>query len=174
MRPCASLAWRTEAWNARPRRSRPRPARVPPGPASGGRLPSQIWSHRFFPDGSATCAADTSISGDPGDTAGTGVRVVTGESVEPPASSRSTLRLDPCLGAAMDAVSTATQGAPRLRPGRRRTSRGRARNSKLTSGSRRRGCSRGDAWPAIRPGECGCRVRDPEKGLHAWGEEKQR
>ncbi|XP_028640970.1 lysine-rich nucleolar protein 1 isoform X4 [Grammomys surdaster] len=51
----------------------------------------------------------------------------------------------------MDAVSTATQGALRLRPGRRKISRGRARNSKLTSGSRRRGCSRGDAWPASRP-----------------------
>ncbi|XP_034349967.1 lysine-rich nucleolar protein 1 isoform X1 [Arvicanthis niloticus] len=51
----------------------------------------------------------------------------------------------------MDAVSTATQGALRLRPGRRKTSRGRARNSKLTSGSRRRGCSRGDAWPPSRP-----------------------
>uniref|UniRef100_A0A8C6GC94 Lysine rich nucleolar protein 1 n=1 Tax=Mus spicilegus TaxID=10103 RepID=A0A8C6GC94_MUSSI len=51
----------------------------------------------------------------------------------------------------MDAVSTATQGTERPRPGRRRISRGRARKSKLTSGSRLRGCSRGEAWPASEP-----------------------
>ncbi|XP_031243916.1 lysine-rich nucleolar protein 1 isoform X3 [Mastomys coucha] len=51
----------------------------------------------------------------------------------------------------MDAVSTATQGAVWPRPGRRRTSRGRARNSRMTSGSRLRGSSCGEALPASRP-----------------------
>ncbi|XP_037066988.1 lysine-rich nucleolar protein 1 isoform X2 [Peromyscus leucopus] len=52
----------------------------------------------------------------------------------------------------MHAVSITTVGTGRPRPGRRRPSRGRARNAKMTSGSRRRGRSRGQAWPAGGPG----------------------
>ncbi|CAH6793003.1 Knop1 [Phodopus roborovskii] len=52
----------------------------------------------------------------------------------------------------MLAVSTATMGNVRPRPGRRRPSRGRTKSAKITSGSRRRGRSRGEAWPAGGPG----------------------
>lgn len=145
--------------------------RVPPSPVS---LPSQICSHRFFPGGSATCTGDTRLSGDPGGTAGTGVRVVADRSAEPPASSRCAMRLDVCLGAAMDAVSTATTDSESPQPGRRPPSRGRARSSKLTSGSRQRGHSFGEAWPEARLGECGWRGPAVEWGLHGEGEETQR
>ncbi|CAO2582991.1 Lysine-rich nucleolar protein 1 [Lemmus lemmus] len=48
----------------------------------------------------------------------------------------------------MHAVSKATVGSVRLRPGSRCPSRGRATSAKMTSGSRRRGSSRGVARPA--------------------------
>uniref|UniRef100_A0A8C2MR69 Lysine rich nucleolar protein 1 n=1 Tax=Cricetulus griseus TaxID=10029 RepID=A0A8C2MR69_CRIGR len=52
----------------------------------------------------------------------------------------------------MHAVSTATVGSMGPRPGRRRPSRGREQDAKMTSGSRRRGRSRGEACPAGGPG----------------------
>ncbi|EGW09414.1 lysine-rich nucleolar protein 1 isoform X1 [Cricetulus griseus] len=52
----------------------------------------------------------------------------------------------------MHAVSTATVGSMGPRPGRRRPSRGREQDAKMTSGSRRRGRSRGEACPEGGPG----------------------
>jgi hypothetical protein len=129
------------------------PGRRPPGPAPRGQpgcLPSQIWSHRVLPGGSATCPGDTGRSRDTGDTVGTGVGLVTDEFAEPTGSSRGTLRLETCRGAAMAAVSSTTAYAARPRPGRSRTCRGRAGESRLTSGSRRSVLSHGgrEGWPA--------------------------
>lgn len=103
-----------------------------------------------------TCPGDPVGSLDTDDTVSTGVREVPVESAEPSGSSRGPQRLETGRSAAMDAVSTATAGAFRQRPGRNWISPGPVSEWKLSSGSRRcrlsRGC--GDPW---RTGEYGRR-----------------
>lgn len=156
-----------------PKTRGPQDARPPRGclsspiSAGPGCLPSQICSHRFLLGGSATCPGETGSSRDTWDTTDTGVLAVTDDSAETTPSEHWAVR-PPNPGAAMAAVSTATALHARPRPGRRRISRGRPRESRLTSGSRRRGLSRGggEFWPT---GEC----RGREEGGEARGLETE-